>query len=109
MGAGDSASAKAAQAGVKAKRFERRAQHQAFIAETFAKGAEGERIVGAVLDSLSSKGWRVLHDRTNPVGGNIDHIAVGPPGVVVVDAKNWSDEVKVSGQRLTVPTGDRTE
>lgn len=56
------------------------------------KGNAGEHHVGALLDVLRSEGWYVLHDRrkSRRSPANLDHVAVGPPGVVVVDAKNWS-------------------
>jgi Nuclease-related domain len=60
-------------------------------------GAEGERALGAALENLATAGWRVLHDVRWPgrPRANIDHIAVGPGGVVVLDAKNWSGAVTV--------------
>lgn len=48
------------------------------------------------LAALSAEGWVVLHDRLAPSGGNVDHVAIGPGGVVVIDAKNWSGPVSVS-------------
>ncbi|MCU1456152.1 MAG: hypothetical protein JWL73_244 [Actinomycetia bacterium] len=54
----------------------------------WAKGAEGERLLGAALDVLASESVRVLHDRRVPGGpGNIDHVVVTPGAVYVVDAK----------------------
>jgi hypothetical protein len=50
------------------------------------QGASGERIVGARLDRIA--GIEVLHDRRIPGRrSNIDHIAVGPGGVYVIDAR----------------------
>ena len=48
------------------------------------KGAEGEERVGPLLDSLAKHGWKTLH--SIPVGknGDIDHLAIGPGGVVLV-------------------------
>lgn len=60
------------------------------------KGASGERQVGRALDSLSRKGVVSLHDL--PVPGsraNIDHVAVGPSGVFVVDAKQYKGKLQV--------------
>ncbi|MCY7365764.1 MAG: NERD domain-containing protein [Frankiaceae bacterium] len=56
------------------------------------KGVFGEAEVARLLDVLDGAGWRVLNDRYKAAGSpvNIDHIVVGPPGVLVVDAKNWS-------------------
>lgn len=41
--------------------------------------------------------WRVLHDLSWPGRryANIDHIAIGPTGVFVIDSKNWSGSVAV--------------
>ncbi len=78
-------------------------------------GAEGERRVAAVLDGLA--GVEVLHDRLVPGGrANIDHIAVGPSGVFVIDAKNYTGRIGVrdvggmfrADVRLYVNNRDRT-
>lgn len=61
-------------------------------AGAWAAGADGERRVAAALALLSSD-WLVLHDRLLMPGlaeSNIDHLVVGPAGVVLVDAKNWA-------------------
>lgn len=59
-------------------------------AGAWAAGAEGERRVAAALADLSDT-WVVVHDRLLRPGrseANLDHIAVGPTGVYLVDAKN---------------------
>ena len=63
----------------------------------WAKGHAGEQTVGAQLEQLRVHGFDVLHDVRWPGRrrANIDHVAVGPPGVLVVDAKNWSGSVTV--------------
>ena len=60
-------------------------------------GAEGERLVAAELDALTAAGWNVLHDVRWPgrQRANLDHVLVGPGGVVVVDSKNWTGQVSV--------------
>ncbi|MBB2903504.1 hypothetical protein FHR75_004346 [Kineococcus radiotolerans] len=60
-------------------------------------GAEGERLVAQTLTEVERHGWTVLHDVRWPGRrfANLDHVAVGPGGVVVVDAKNWSGDVTV--------------
>lgn len=62
-----------------------------------APGAAGEARVAPVLDELESQGWRVLHDARWPgrPKANLDHVLVGPGGVIVIDAKNWSGEVQL--------------
>lgn len=68
----------------------------------YSQGAEGERLVAQALGFLERYGWVALHDVHWPgrPKANIDHIAVGPGGVVVVDAKNWTGEVVVRGDVL---------
>lgn len=54
----------------------------------WANGAAGERAVGRCLDRLANLGVITLHDRRVPgSSANIDHIAVAPSGVYVIDAK----------------------
>lgn len=60
----------------------------------WARGAEGERRVGAELDGLTASGAVVLHDRRIPRSrANIDHIVVAPTGVWVIDAKRYKGVV----------------
>ncbi len=57
----------------------------------------GERAFGAVLAPYGSRGWRILHDRRLPSSpADIDHLLVGPPGVVVADSKSYQGRIKVS-------------
>ncbi len=56
----------------------------------WASGARGEELLGARLADLAQKGVRLLHDRRIPgTRANIDHIAIGPTGVHVIDAKRY--------------------
>ncbi|MGG5257542.1 nuclease-related domain-containing protein [Phycicoccus avicenniae] len=64
-------------------------------AAAWAAGAEGERRVAAALATLPDD-FLVLHDRLLMPGvteSNLDHLVVGPTGVLLVDAKNWSGQV----------------
>jgi hypothetical protein len=67
--------------------------------KVWAQGAEGERAVGERLDRLPDA--IVLHDRKmrRPDGrltqANIDHIAVTPAGVWVIDAKTHKGRLEV--------------
>lgn len=59
-------------------------------ATAWASGARGEELLGARLADLTQKGVCLLHDRRIPgTRANIDHIAVGPTGVHVIDAKRY--------------------
>lgn len=68
----------------------------------WSQGAEGERQVAAALEPLAQFGWLAAHDVHWPgrPQANIDHIAVGPGGVFVIDAKNWNGAVTVAGGTL---------
>ena len=66
--------------------------------KNWSQGAEGERLVAHTLGALERYGWLLLHDIRWPgrQKANIDHVAIGPGGIVVIDTKNWSGEVTVS-------------
>lgn len=54
--------------------------------ENWQLGSWGEQSTGKALRALEREGWLLLHDL--PEGrGNIDHIAIGPPGVFLLDSK----------------------
>lgn len=82
-------------------------------------GAQGEEVVSIRLDKAVGPNLRVLHDRRIPGSkANIDHIAVGPRGVFVIDAKHYSGAPthRVSGglfgprvEKLMVGSRDQTK
>ncbi|WP_307802499.1 nuclease-related domain-containing protein [Cellulomonas fengjieae] len=56
----------------------------------WARGAKGEELLGQGLDRLRARGVLTLHDRRIPrTKANIDHIAISPAGVFVIDAKRY--------------------
>ena len=64
-------------------------------AGAWAAGAEGERRVAEALTQLPPE-WLVLHDRLLMPGlaeSNLDHLLVGPAGVILIDAKNWAGQI----------------
>jgi nuclease-like protein len=72
------------------------------------KGARGERMTGESLSALEEDGFVLLHDRQLPGSrANIDHIAIGPSGVYVIDSKNLSGSVGVMNERLFISDHDR--
>lgn len=79
-----------------------RADRLELDADRWSRGEQGERVVGEQLERLRALGWEVLHDVRWPERrrANIDHVAVGPGGVLVVDAKNWSGRLAVRSGRL---------
>lgn len=68
----------------------------------WSQGAEGERMVADTLRMLGRYGWTAVHDVHWPgrPKANIDHIAIGPAGVMVIDAKNWTGHVDVRDGEL---------
>ena len=66
-------------------------------------GALGEERLGSRLNELASDTLRVLHDRRIPGSrANIDHLAVTPTGVFVIDAKKYAGRphLKIEGGLL---------
>lgn len=76
----------------------------------YSQGAEGERMVAEVLGGLQRYGWVALHDVHWPgrPKANIDHIAIGPGGVVIIDAKYWTGDVVLTEARLSQNGHSRT-
>jgi len=82
-------------------------------------GAVGEERLGQKLNELASDTVRVLHDRRIPgTRANIDHIAVTPTGIYVIDPKRYAGRptLKVEGglirprtEKLLVGGRDRTK
>lgn len=90
MVAAESGDARASR--LRALSAERRAEADTYaaLADAVEKGNHGERVVAGLLDVLDGAGWCVLHDRYKPgSAANLDHVVVGPPGLFVIDAKNW--------------------
>jgi hypothetical protein len=53
-------------------------------------GARGERATGRRLQRLERHGYTVLHDLQVPGShANLDHLAIGPGGVFVIDSKRY--------------------
>ncbi|MCW2830276.1 MAG: hypothetical protein JWP31_968, partial [Aeromicrobium sp.] len=85
----------------------------------WSTGALGEERLGQRLNELSSDTMRVLHDRRIPrTRANIDHIAVTPTGVYVIDAKKYQGRptLKIEGgilrprtEKLVVGSRDCTK
>jgi hypothetical protein len=81
-------------------------------------GALGEEVLGRRLNQLSSARIRLLHDRRVPGGkANMDHVAVTPTGIYVIDAKKYQGRphLRIEGgvlrprvERLLVGTRDCT-
>jgi hypothetical protein len=92
-------------------------RREGFSTRAFEIGAVGEQAVGRRLDGLSGRGVVAVHDRRNGHRSNIDHIAVGPSGVFVIDTKRYVGKTVRKGvsfsrsysARLFVGNRDLTE
>lgn len=81
------------------------------------KGLVGERKIGAELERLVRKGWRVLHSIPLPRDVDIDHLLIGPGGVFCINTKHhrgarvWvgDDSVKIGGQSYPYVRKSRAE
>jgi hypothetical protein len=108
IAAGRSAREVAEGAEAAAQALERKAAYARRRVANFRQGALGEASTADALAELTPDGWVVLHDRLAPAGGNIDHLLIGPGGVVVVDSKNWSGVVVVNSDGLRVGGRNRS-
>jgi hypothetical protein len=76
------------------------------------RGATGERRTARLLAPLERRGWAVLHDLAIPgTQANIDHLVIGPGGVLVIDSKQYRGRLRVDrdgmvwhGRHLLVST-----
>lgn len=80
-----------------ARRMREKSERIARAAENWERGAHGEERTAGVLGRLPSSEWTVFNDVRWPgrPRANIDHVVVGPPGVFVIDSKNWNGRIEV--------------
>jgi hypothetical protein len=63
-------------------------------ARTWQRGAAGERHTAHQLRRLQRDGFVVFHDlAVSNSDANVDHLAIGPTGVFVIDSKQWTGSV----------------
>jgi hypothetical protein len=71
-------------------------------ARTWQRGAHGERHTARLLDRLTRDGYVIFHDLAVPDSpANVDHLAIGPTGVFVIDSKQWTGSVHQGADGLT--------
>jgi hypothetical protein len=65
-------------------------------AVAWRRGATGERRTARLLGPLERQGWAVLHDLAVPRSqANIDHLVIGPGGVLVIDSKQYRGRLRL--------------
>ena len=74
----------------------------------FRKGATGEALVGYILAGFPDA-YRIIPGVETPLGGDIDHVVVGPTGVYAVDTKNWRGIVTADGEGELLLNGRPTK
>lgn len=55
----------------------------------WSKGAKGEKIVAKKLNKLPKKYTAIRDVKIPNLGGDIDHVVVGPTGIYVIETKNY--------------------
>ena len=97
MGAGDGKAEQSRLAAERVARLKRRLDEAEVSTKPWDADAVSGKVVADKLGELVPHGWYVLHDVHWPgrPKANLDHVLVGPGGVVVVDCKNWTGEVRV--------------
>lgn len=74
---------------------------------SFLIGARGEEIVGRELAMLSNS-WHIFHSiplkgiEASITGKDIDHIIIGPAGIVIVETKNWNGNITIEAGHLNI-------
>lgn len=75
-------------------------------AERAASWAAAEHRMTRLLAPLTHHGHVVLEDRALPgTRAHLDHLVIGPSGVIVVDSKNWQHKRVVTGARGRIHIG----
>jgi Nuclease-related domain len=65
-------------------------------AVAWRQGAAGERRTARLLAPLERHGWAILHDLAIPGStANLDHLALGPGGVFVIDSKQYRGRLQL--------------
>ncbi len=68
--------------------------HRRELVASWRQGAKGERQTARLLAKLEREGWKIVHDLAIPGSrANVDHLAIGPGGVWIVDSKLWGKRV----------------
>jgi hypothetical protein len=102
MAAGDGAAEQARLAAERVARLRQQLEKAESDERAWAAGAVGEKLVAERTAELEHSGWFLLHDVHWPgrPKANLDHVAVGPGGILVVDAKNWTGDVDLRSGEL---------
>lgn len=88
-------------AAVRASELRRDAERLLRKADAWERGAQGEAATATLLEQLAGTGWEVRNDLRLPGSvANVDHLLIGPGGVIVLDTKQYSGAVTVAKDTL---------
>jgi Nuclease-related domain len=74
------------------------------------RGAQGERATAGYLTALEAAGFISFHNRwVAGLRGDVDHIAVGPTGIFVIETKTTTAKVEVIRDSLLLAEHDKQE
>ncbi len=65
----------------------------------YFKGARGEEVVAGELSRLPGE-WTIFNGVYLPTGKDVDHIAIGPQGIFIIETKYWKGEVSVGNGQI---------
>jgi len=97
MAPGRSAAAERARSLREAEEHDKAAARARRRAAGFGVAARTEPQTARALESLNGQGYLLMHDRHWPGtrSSNLDHIAVGPGGVFIIDTKCWRGPIRI--------------
>lgn len=82
---------------------------QSHTEKAYAAGAAGEERIGAIIDKTVTGTGLALHSRLpSPTAtrGDIDHIAITPAGIYVIDSKNYArNAIATTHRRTSITVG----
>jgi hypothetical protein len=81
---------------------------QRLASRVWRKGQRGERRTARILRlALEWRGYKVLHGRSIPDRGQIDHLVIGSTGVMLIDNRAVPPETEIAQYRGTLYIDDR--
>ncbi|MCO6003894.1 NERD domain-containing protein [Actinoallomurus purpureus] len=82
---------------------------QRIASSAWRKGQRGERRTSALLRlTLDWRGYRVLQGRNVPGQGQIDHLVIGPTGVLMIDNQAIAPDTDIAAYKGTLFVDERS-
>jgi Nuclease-related domain len=82
---------------------------QRMASSVWRKGQRGERRTSAILRlTLERRGYRVLQGRNVPQQGQIDHLVIGPTGIMMVDDQAVAPDTDIAAYQGSLFIDERS-